>query len=75
MYRVTIKEIDTFNVVTYRESFLNVSLMSRALTWCWCHERMPGKNFHLSSALLRKLCVHYANGFDTAWRWKCLFLL
>jgi hypothetical protein len=21
------------------------------------------KNFHLSSTLLRKLCVHYANGF------------
>jgi hypothetical protein len=21
-------------------------------------------NFHLSSTLLRKLCVHYANGFD-----------
>jgi hypothetical protein len=23
------------------------------------------KNFHLSSTLLRKLCVYYANGFDT----------
>jgi len=23
------------------------------------------KSFHLSSALLRKLCVHYANDFDT----------
>jgi hypothetical protein len=23
------------------------------------------KKFHLSSTLLRKLCVHYANGFDT----------
>jgi hypothetical protein len=22
------------------------------------------KNFRLSSTLLRKLCVHYANGFD-----------
>ena len=34
IYKVTIKEIDTFNVVTYRESFLNVSVMSRALTQC-----------------------------------------
>ena len=33
-HRVTIKERDTFNVVTYRESFLNVSVLSRALTWC-----------------------------------------
>jgi hypothetical protein len=23
-------------------------------------------NFHISSTLLRKLCVHYANGFDNA---------
>jgi hypothetical protein len=29
------------------------------------YEIMPGKNIHLSSTLLRKLCVHYANGFDT----------
>jgi hypothetical protein len=29
------------------------------------YERMYGKNFHLSSTLLRKLCVHHANGFDT----------
>jgi hypothetical protein len=30
------------------------------------YERMPGKKkFYLSSMLLRKLCVHYANGFDT----------
>jgi len=33
IYRITIKSIDTFNVVTYRESFLNVAVMSRALTW------------------------------------------
>jgi hypothetical protein len=39
----------------------------------WCQGRWRGvdvmkecleSNFHLSSALLRKLCVHYANGFD-----------
>jgi hypothetical protein len=31
------------------------------------YERMPGKkNVNISSTLLRKLCVHYANGFDTA---------
>jgi hypothetical protein len=29
------------------------------------YERMPGKKFHLSSTLLRKLCVRYANGLDT----------
>jgi hypothetical protein len=29
------------------------------------YERMPGKIVHLSSTLLRKLYVHYANGFDT----------
>jgi len=40
----------------------------------WCQGRWRGaeftkecleKNVHLSSSLLRKLCVHYANGFDT----------
>jgi hypothetical protein len=39
----------------------------------WCQWRWRGAdvskecletNFHLSSMLLRKLCVHYANGFD-----------
>jgi len=35
--------MDTFNVVTNRESFLKVPVTSRALTWCWRHERMPGK--------------------------------
>jgi hypothetical protein len=34
--------------------------MSRALTWCWRHERIPWKNINLSSTLLRKLCAHYA---------------
>jgi hypothetical protein len=28
-------------------------------------EKMPGKKFYFSSTLLRKLCVHYANGFGT----------
>ena len=63
-----------FQCLTYWESFLKVSVMSRALTWCWRHEKMPGKKFS-SFAQLRKLCVHYGNGFGTAWRWKCLFLL
>ena len=40
----------------------------------WCQGRWRGadvtkecleKNFHFSSTLLRKLCNHYANGFDT----------
>ena len=40
----------------------------------WYHGRWSGadvtkecleKNFPLSSTLLRKLCVHYVNGFDT----------
>jgi hypothetical protein len=39
----------------------------------WCQRRWRGAdvmkecletNFHLSSTLLRKLCVHYSNGFD-----------
>jgi hypothetical protein len=39
----------------------------------WCQGRWRGTdvtkeyletNFHLSSTLLRKMCVHYANGFD-----------
>jgi hypothetical protein len=52
---------------------LNISLstlatavvMSRALTWCDVTKECLEKNFRLSSTLLRKLCVHYANGFDT----------
>jgi hypothetical protein len=34
-----------------------IVLTSRKNAW--------GKILHLSSTLLRKLCVHYANGFDT----------
>jgi len=45
-----------------------------AILFQWCQGRWRGvnvtkecleKKFHLSSTLLRKLCVHYANGFDT----------
>jgi hypothetical protein len=39
-------------------------VMSRALTWCDVTKECLETSFHLSSTLLRKLCVHYANGFD-----------
>jgi hypothetical protein len=41
------------------------------LQWCqgrWCGADVTKEcletNFHLSSTLLRKMCVHYGNGFD-----------
>jgi hypothetical protein len=55
LYRVTIKEIDTFNVVLKHSSRRFASVMSRALTWCWRHE----KNFIFP---LR----YYANFVSTA---------
>jgi ribosome-associated toxin RatA of RatAB toxin-antitoxin module len=52
------------------------SLILSKQTWANPHQHLQGRwlsadvtkecletNFHLSSKLLRKLCVHYANGF------------
>jgi hypothetical protein len=38
-------------------------VMSRALTCTDVTKECLETNFHLSSTLIRKLCVHYANGF------------
>jgi hypothetical protein len=39
-------------------------VMSRALTCADVTKECLETNFHLSSTLLLKLCVHYSNGFD-----------
>jgi hypothetical protein len=40
-------------------------VLSRVLTCADVTKKCLETNFHLSSTLLRKLCVHYANSFDT----------
>jgi hypothetical protein len=43
--------------------------LAKILTWRWrgvnVTKECLEKNLYLSCTLLRKLCVHYANGFDT----------
>jgi len=49
--------------------------MSRALTWCWRHERMPGKKILSFLCTTTQIVCPLRCGFDTTQRWKCLFLL